>query len=102
MQRLDEGFFNVRLERLTPKEREYVYAMASLGSGPYRSTDVAAQLGDTTNNLAPTRSRVIGKGMIYSPAHGDIAFTVPMFDDYLRRKFRDHPLFAADSPGDKP
>lgn len=102
LQRLDEGFFNVRLERLTPKEREYVYAMASLGSGPYRSTDVAAQLGDTTNNLAPTRSRVIGKGMIYSPAHGDIAFTVPMFDDYLRRKFRDHPLFAADSPCDKP
>lgn len=87
MRRLDEGFFNVRLERLTPREREYVYAMASLGSGPYRSNDVAHCLGDTTQSLGPCRAKIISKGMIYSPAHGDIAFTVPMFDDFLRRNF---------------
>lgn len=89
LRRLDEGFFNVRLERLTVRERDYVHAMASLGSGPYRSTDVANQLGDSTQNLAPIRARIIGKGMIYSPAYGDIAFTVPMFDDFLRRKYPD-------------
>lgn len=89
MHRLDEGFFNVRLERLTPREREYVYAMASLGPGPYRSNDVAHCLGDTTQSLGPCRAKIISKGMIYSPAHGDIAFTVPMFDDFLRRNFPD-------------
>jgi len=89
MRRLDEGFFNVRLERLTPREREYVYAMASLGAGPYRSNDVAHCLGDTTQSLGPCRAKIISKGMIYSPAHGDIAFTVPMFDDFLRRNFPD-------------
>lgn len=87
MRRLDEGFFNVRLERLTPRERDYVYAMASLGTGPYRSNDVAHCLGDTTQSLGPCRAKIISKGMIYSPAHGDIAFTVPMFDDFLRRNF---------------
>lgn len=87
LRRLDDGFFNVRLERLTQRERDYVHAMASLGSGPYRSTDVANKLRDTTQNLAPIRARIINKGMIYSPAYGDIAFTVPMFDDFLRRTF---------------
>ena len=89
MRRLDEGFFNVRLERLTPREREYVYAMASLGEGPYRSNDVAHCLGDTTQSLGPCRAKIISKGMIHSPAHGDIAFTVPMFDEFLRRNFPD-------------
>ena len=87
LRRLDEGFFNVRLERLTQREQDYVHAMASLGSGPYRSTDVANQLSASTQQLAPIRGNIIVKGMIYSPAHGDIAFTVPMFDDFLRRKY---------------
>lgn len=85
MQRLDEGFFKVRFDRLTPKEREYVVAMARLGAGPYRSSDVADVLGEKMNALGPRRSMIISKGMIYSPAHGDIAFTVPMFDEYLKR-----------------
>lgn len=87
IQRLDEGFFNVRFERLTPKEREYVLAMARLGAGPYRSSDVAAALGETHQSLGPRRAQIINKGMIYSPGHGDIAFTVPMFDEYVMRKF---------------
>ena len=85
--RLDEGFFKVRFDRLTPKEREYVVAMAKLGNGPYRSADIADALGETSQKLGPRRAQIISKGMIYSPSHGDIAFTVPMFNDYLIRNF---------------
>ena len=84
--RLDDGFFRVRFDRLTPKEREYVFAMASLGKGPYRSSDVAEALGEAVQALGPRRAKIINKGMIYSPGHGDIAFTVPMFEDYLQRQ----------------
>lgn len=83
--RLDDGFFKVRYERLTPKEREYVIAMATLGVGPYRSSDVADALGEKVTTLGPRRATIIAKGMIYSPAHGDIAFTVPLFEEYLAR-----------------
>jgi hypothetical protein len=85
LKRLDEGFFKVRIDRLTPKEKEYVIAMARLGAGPYRSSDVADGLGEKLTSLGPRRAQIIAKGMIYSPAHGDIAFTVPMFDEYLKR-----------------
>lgn len=85
LDRLDEGFFRVRYDRLTPKESEYVKAMASLGTGPYRSADVADKLGEDTKALGPCRAQIISKGMIYSPAHGEIDFTVPMFEDYLQR-----------------
>ena len=85
--RLDDGFFKVRFDRLTPKEREYVIAMAKLGAGPYRSSDVASALNETIQSLGPRRSQIISKGMIYSPSHGDIAFTVPMFNEYLMRNF---------------
>jgi hypothetical protein len=87
--RLDEGFFKVRFDRLTPKEREYVIAMARLGSGPYASSAVAAELGQTTQQLGPCRAGIIKKGMIYSPSHGGIAFTVPMFDEYVTRNYPD-------------
>lgn len=90
--RLDDGFFKVRFDRLTPKEREYVIAMAQLGAGPYRSSDIAAALGETPQSLGPRRAQIISKGMIYSPSHGDIAFTVPMFNDYLIRNFVRRPL----------
>lgn len=85
--RLDDGFFKVRFDRLTPKEREYVIAMAQLGAGPYRSSEVADRLGETPQSLGPRRAQIISKGMIYSPSYGDIAFTVPMFDEYLSRNF---------------
>lgn len=88
LKRLDEGFFQVRFDRLTPKEREYVIAMAELGKGPYRSSDVADQLRETPAKLGPRRAQIISKGMIYSPQYGDIDFTVPMFDDYLRRNWK--------------
>jgi hypothetical protein len=82
---LDDNFFRVRMDRLTPAEREYLAAMAELGSGPHRSGDIAARLGVKVQSVAPRRSSLIRKGMIYSPSHGDTAFTVPMFDDFLRR-----------------
>jgi hypothetical protein len=87
--RLDDGFFKVRFDRLTPKEREYVIAMAELGPGPYRSAEVAEKLGESHRSLGPRRSQIISKGMIFSPSHGDIAFTVPMFNEYLMRNFAD-------------
>ena len=82
---LDENFFLVRFDRLTPAEKRYLRAMATLGSGPHRSGDIAAQLGVKVESVAPRRSALITKGMIYSPAHGDTAFTVPLFDEFLRR-----------------
>jgi hypothetical protein len=85
LRRLDEGFFRVRFDRLTPKERDYVFAMASLGKGPYRSSDIAEELGESAQALGPCRAQIINKGMIFSPAHGVIAFTVPMFEDFLQR-----------------
>lgn len=87
LRRLDEGFFKVRLDRLTNAELDYVRAMASLGSGPYKSSDVASKLGKEPNSLGPRRASTINKGMIYSPNYGEIAFTVPMFDDFIRRKY---------------
>jgi len=91
LRRLDEGFFSVRFDRLTPKEREYVIAMSELGKGPYRSSDVADQLKEPPSKLGPRRAQIISKGMIYSPEYGDIDFTVPMFDDYLRRNRKREP-----------
>ena len=85
LKRLDEGFFKVRIDGLTPKEKEYVIAMARIGAGPYRSSDVADLLGEKLTAVGPRRAQIINKGVIYSPAHGDIAFTVPMFDEYLKR-----------------
>lgn len=85
LQNLDESFFRVRFDRLTPREKDYLFAMAALGPGPHRSGDIAGQLGVAVESIAPIRSGLIRKGMVYSPAHGDTAFTVPMFDDYLKR-----------------
>jgi DNA-binding CsgD family transcriptional regulator len=85
LQRLDDSFFRVRLDRLTPRERDYLRAMAELGPGPHRSGDIAESLGVDVHSVAPLRSGLIKKGMIYSPAHGDTAFTVPLFDEFMKR-----------------
>ncbi len=82
---LDAGFFRVRFDRLTPAEKRYLRAMADLGPGPHRSGDIAQALDKPVQAVAPLRANLIAKGMIYSPAHGDTAFTVPLFDRYLRR-----------------
>src|SRR5690606_32539261 len=82
---LDESFFRVRFDRLTPSEKRYLRAMSELGPGPHRSGDVATLLERKVTTLGPTRSQLIAKGMIWSPSHGDTAFTVPMFDRFMRR-----------------
>ncbi|MCY3783041.1 MAG: ATP-binding protein [Chloroflexi bacterium] len=82
---LDASFFLVRFDRLTPSEKRYMRAMAELGAGPHRSGDIADVLDRHVSSLAPTRSQLINKGMIWSPSHGDTAFTVPMFDEFMRR-----------------
>ena len=86
LERLDNGFFKVRLDRLTKAEVDYANAMASLGAGPYKVGDVAAALGKEQKSLGPRRASIIKKGMVYAPSYGDVAFTVPLFDDFLRRK----------------
>jgi AAA ATPase domain len=82
---LDQSFFRVRFDRLTPREKEYMRALAGLGDGNQRSGDIAAALGVKPQSIAPIRSSIIKKGMIYSPAYGDTAFTVPLFGDFLLR-----------------
>ncbi|MDT3722460.1 ATP-binding protein [Pseudomonas oryzihabitans] len=82
---LDESFFRVRFDRLTPAEKKYLRAMAELGAGPHRSGDIAEKLGRRVTALGPTRNSLIAKGMIWSPNHGDTAFTVPLFDEFMKR-----------------
>ena len=83
--RLDKNFFRVRYDRLTPGEKNFLRAMAELGPGAHRTSDIAQQLGVKVTSLGPVRARLIKKGMIYSPAHGDMAFTVPLFDEFMLR-----------------
>mgnify|MGYP001577111009 CR=1 FL=1 len=82
---LDESFFRVRFDRLTPAEKRYLRAMAELGPGPHRSGDISDKLRREVTSLGPTRSSLINKGMIWSPSHGDTAFTVPLFDEFMKR-----------------
>ncbi len=87
---LDEGFFRVRFDRCTPREKVYLRAMAELGEGPHRSGDIAAMMTAKSTSLAPVRSSLISKGMVWSPNHGDTAFTVPMVDQFMKRVMPDH------------
>ena len=82
---LDESFFRVRFDRLTPAEKRYLRAMAELGPGPHRSGDIAEVLGRPVTSFGPTRNQLIAKGMIWSPHHGDTSFTVPLFDEFMQR-----------------
>lgn len=86
---LDQSFFLVRFDRLTPSEKKYLRAMAGLGAGPHRSGDIAQMMERAVTSLAPTRAQLINKGMIWSPAHGDTAFTVPMFNEFMLRTVPD-------------
>lgn len=82
---LDAGFFRVRFDRLTPTEKRYMRAMAELGPGPHRSGDIAEKLSRKVTSVAPIRNSLIAKGMVFSASHGDIQFTVPLFDGFLKR-----------------
>lgn len=89
VRRLDENFFRVRFGRLTSGEKDFLRAMAEFGAGPHRTGNIAEALGVKINSLGPTRANLIRKGMVYSPAHGEMAFTVPLFDEFMRRTIPD-------------
>lgn len=83
---LDQGFFRARIDKTTDAERDYLRAMAALGGpGPYKSGDVSRHLGRKTTQTGPTRDSLIKRGLCYAPRHGELAFTVPMFDEFVRR-----------------
>lgn len=89
IKKLDGSFFRVRFDRLTPREKDYLRALAELGPGAHRSGEIADALGLKVQSVAPLRGGLIRKGMIYSPAHGDTAFTVPLFDEFMQRTMPD-------------
>lgn len=84
MKELDQSFFKLRFDRLTKREKDYLFAMNLIGTGPQRSGDIADALFVKVSSIAPIRSSLIRKGMIYSPSHGDKVFTVPLFDGFLQ------------------
>ena len=89
IERLDSSFFQVRFDRLTPGEKRFLRVMAELGPGPHRTADVAGKLGIQVASTSPLRAKLIQKGMIYSPSHGDMAFTVPLFNEFMIRAIPD-------------
>ena len=82
---LDDSFFRVRFDRLTPSEKRYLRGMADLGEGPFASTAIADHFGRKSSSFGPVRASLIAKGMIYTPGYGETAFTVPMFGAFMRR-----------------
>ncbi len=86
---LDSNFFRVRFDRLTPLEQKYLRAMAELGAGPHATGRIAATLGVQAASVATVRQRLVAKGMVWSQRHGETAFTVPMFDDFMKRQMSD-------------
>ena len=85
--KLDESFFRVRAERTSQLELQYLRHMAELGPGPHTTGAVAELMRRTSEQLGPTRARLIDKGLLYTPGYGSTAFTVPQFDRYMRRTY---------------
>lgn len=83
---LDDGFFKVRIDRLTKAEIQFVKAMADLGDGPYAMAEIAQAMQRTQKSLGPTRASIIAKGMIFSTDHGYLDFSVPLFAEFMRRQ----------------
>lgn len=85
LDKLDKGFFKIRYDRCTKKEHDFLFAMVRCGSLPCTISNVAKILGKRVSSISPTRAQLISKGIIYSTGHGEIDFTVPQFDKYLKR-----------------
>ena len=86
--RLDNGFFRVRFDRCTPGEKQFLLTIAKLGDGPQKTSDIAEARKVKISSIGPVRAKLIQKGMIYSPSHGEIDFTVPLFGDFLIRTMK--------------
>ncbi len=91
IERLDGNFFRVRFDRLTPGEKHFLRMIAQLGAGPCKIGDIANQFDVKVSTLSPTRANLLKKGMIFSPSYGNIAFTVPLFDQFMIRAIPDFP-----------
>ena len=89
IEHLDANFFRVRFDRLTALQQKYLRAMAELGAGPHKTGAIATTLGVEPGAVATVRQALIDKGMIWSQRHGETAFTVPMFDEFMRRQMPD-------------
>jgi len=85
IRRLDGNFFRVRFDRLTPSERHFLRAMAELEAHSKLTSDIAAKLGFKIHQVGPVRAKLIRKGMIFSPAYGEVTFTVPLFGEFIKR-----------------
>ena len=83
---LDANFFRVRFDRLTPLQQKYLRAMAEVGPGPLQTGEIAAALGVEAASVAPVRQQLINKGMVWSQRHGETAFTVPLFNEFMKRQ----------------
>ena len=83
---LDANFFRVRFDRLTVLQQKYLRAMAQLGPGPHKTGEIAATLGVGAASVATVRQQLVKKGMVWSQRHGETAFTVPLFDNFMKRQ----------------
>jgi hypothetical protein len=83
---LDESFFKTRYDRATPREKEFMYAMVKCGELPCTLSNVAIQMQTSTKTISPLRGKLINKGFIYATSHGEIDFTVPHFDLFIKRQ----------------
>ena len=83
---LDANFFRVRFDRLTTLQQKYLRAMAELGAGPHQTGDISATLGVDAQAVATVRQQLINKGMVWSQRHGETAFTVPLFNEFMKRQ----------------
>lgn len=84
---LDESFFEVRLGRLNATQQAYVQALAELGDGPVSSSDIAQRLGRKPTAVTKVRDALIREAIIYAPARGELAFTVPQCARFIRRRY---------------
>ena len=96
---LDANFFRVRFDRLTVLQQKYLRAMAELGPGPHKTGQIATTLGVAAASVATVRQQLVNKGMVWSQRHGETAFTVPLFDSFMKRQM---PILEKHVPARRP
>ncbi len=96
---LDANFFRVRFDRLTVLQQKYLRAMAERGPGPHKTGHIATTLGVAATSVATVRQQLVNKGMVWSQRHGETAFTVPLFDSFMKRQM---PMLEQHVPARRP
>lgn len=85
LQALDDGFFKSRYERCSDMEKSFVFAMVQCGELPCTISNISKYIGKSGKSISPIRAKLIDKGIIYSTKHGELDFTVPEFDGFVKR-----------------